>query len=122
MDFKLAFLNGELEEEVYIEKPKGFPLSKDKDMVCKLKKPLYGLKQLLGTWYARLDSYLAKLGFAKGMTDSNLYLKEIINGLLIIVIFVDDIIFGGNDEASDKFSKEIKNEFEMSMIGEMKFS
>ena len=39
---------------------------------------------------------------------------------MIIVIFVDDIIFGGNDEASDKFFEEIKNEFEMSMIGEMK--
>ena len=46
--------------------------------------------------------------------------KENENDLLIIVIFFDDIIFGGNDEASDKFSKEMKNEFEMSMIGEMK--
>ena len=45
MDVKSAFLNGELEEEVYIEKPEGFPLSKDEDMVWKLKKSLYGLKQ-----------------------------------------------------------------------------
>ena len=52
---------------------------------------------------------------------STLYLKEIENGLLIIVIFLDDTIFGGNDEASDKFYKEMKNEFDMSMIGEMKF-
>ena len=64
---------------------------------------------------------MAKLGFAKGMTDCNLYLKEIENGLLIIVIFVNDIIFEGNDEEIDKFSEEMKNEFEMSMIGEMKF-
>ena len=64
---------------------------------------------------------MEKLGFAKGMIDSNLYLKEIENGLLIIVIFVDDIIFGGNDEARDKFAKEMENGFEMSMIGEMKF-
>ena len=55
------------------------------------------------------------------MIDRNLYLKEIEKALLIIVIFFDDIIFGGNDEASDKFSEEMKNEFEMSMIGEMKF-
>ena len=50
-----------------------------------------------------------------------MYLKEVENGFLIIVIFVDDIIFGGNDEASDKFAEEMKNEFEIRMIGEMKF-
>ena len=64
--------------------------------------------------------YLSKLGFIKGTKNGNLYLRKIDDGLFIIVIFVDDIIFGGNDE-SDKFSKEMKNEFEMSMIGEMKF-
>ena len=48
-------------------------------------------------------------------------MKEKEDGLLIIIVFVDDIIFGGNDEASDKFLEDIKNEFEMSMIGEMKF-
>ena len=80
-------------------------------MVYRLKKVLYGLKKEPRTWYAWLDIYLAKLGFAKGITFSNLYLEEVENGLLIIVIFVDYIIFGGNDEASDKFSKETKNEF-----------
>ena len=64
---------------------------------------------------------MAKLGFAKGTKNSKLYLKEIENGLLIIVLFVDDIIFGGNDEASDKFVDKMKNEFEMIMIGEKKY-
>ena len=64
---------------------------------------------------------MTKLGFVKGTTNSKLYLREIENGLLIIVICIDDIIFGGNDEARDKFYKEMKNNFEMSMIGEMKF-
>ena len=54
---------------------------------------------------------MAKLGFAKGTIDSNLHLKEIDYGLLVIVIFFDDIIFEGNDEASDKFFKEMKNKF-----------
>ena len=121
MDVKSAFLNGELEEEVYIEKPKGFPLTKEKDMVCRLKKALYELKQALITWYARLDKNLAKLGFAKGTKYNNLYLKKIEYGLLIIIVFVDDIIFGGNDEVSNKFSEDMKNGFEMSMIGEIKF-
>ena len=121
MDVKSTFLNGELEEEVYIEQPKGFPLIEEKDMVYRLKKDLYRLKKAPRTQYARLDNYLAKLEFANGMIDTKLQLKEIENGLFIIIVFVDDIIFGGNDEASDKFSKDMKNEFETSMIGEMKF-
>ena len=73
-------------------------------MLCTLKKHLYGLKQAPRTWYARLEKHLAKLGFAKGTTDSNLYLKVIGDILLIIIVFVDDIIFGRNDEANNKFS------------------
>ena len=76
-------------------------------MLCKLKKSLYGLKQAPRTQYARLDSYFKKLGFAKGTIDNNLYLKEVENGLLIIVIFFDDIIFGGNDEVTDNFVEEM---------------
>ena len=83
MDVKSAFLNGELEQEVYIEQPEGFPLLKEKDTICRLKKSLYGLKQAPRTWNARLDKYLAKLRFAKGTIDSNLYLKEIKNGFFL---------------------------------------
>lgn len=79
-------------------------------MVCRLKKSLYGFKKAPRKWCARLDKYLAKLGFSKGTTDSNLYLKEIEDGLLIIIAFVDDIFFGGNDEASNKFLEDMKDE------------
>ena len=58
MDIKSTFLNGELEEEVYIEKPEGFQLSKNTDYVCKLKKDLYGLKQAPRMWYSRLNKYI----------------------------------------------------------------
>ena len=58
MDVKSMFLNGELEEEVYIKKLEEFPLTKENDMVCRLKKSLYGLKQAPRTWYVRLDKYL----------------------------------------------------------------
>jgi hypothetical protein len=58
MDVKLAFLNGELEEEVYIGQQKGFQLSENTNYMCKLKKALYGLKQDPKAWYSILDKYL----------------------------------------------------------------
>ena len=80
---------------------------------------MYVLKQEPRTWYARLDKNLSKLEYSKGMAYSDLYWKEIDDGLMILVIFFDDIIFRGCDNESDKFTKEKKNEFDMSMIEEM---
>jgi hypothetical protein len=73
MDVKSAFLNGNLEEEVYIEQPEEFQLTNKGDYVCKLKKELYGLKQAPRAWYERLVSYLQKQGLKRGSTDNNLY-------------------------------------------------
>eukprot|EP00253_Pinus_taeda_P009890 PITA_09890 len=99
MDVKYAFLNGDLEEEVYIEQPDGFILGNDQKLVCKLKKALYGLKQAPRACYYRLDKYLHQQGFSKGSADSNLYIKIDNDKLLILVVYVDDIIFGSNEEA-----------------------
>ena len=66
MDVKYAFLNGELEEEVYVEQPEGFLLLWNENYVCKLKKALYGLKQALRAWFSRLDSYLKQQGYIRG--------------------------------------------------------
>jgi hypothetical protein len=75
MDVKSIFLNGTLEEEVYVEKPEGSILSKNKDYVCKLKKALYGLKQAPRAWFSRIDQYLQKQGYKRGITNNNLYIK-----------------------------------------------
>jgi hypothetical protein len=63
MDVKRAFLNGVIEEEVYIEQPQGFEVEDKKSHVCKLKKALYGLKQAPRAWYGRIDNFLTSLGF-----------------------------------------------------------
>ena len=65
MDVKSAFLNGDLEEEVYMEQPEGFSLTGKEDYVCRPKKALYGLKQAPHAWYSRLDKYLRKQGFKR---------------------------------------------------------
>jgi hypothetical protein len=72
MDVKTAFLNGVIEEEVYIEQPQGFEVEDRKSHVCRLKKDLYGLKQAPRAWYGHIDSFLTRLGFTKSKADSSL--------------------------------------------------
>ena len=86
MDVKSAFLNGELEEEVYIKKLEGFQLSENEDYVCRLKRALYGLKQAPRAWYSRLDRYLLQQNFKRGSADSNLYIKQDNDNILIIEV------------------------------------
>jgi len=71
MDVKYAFLNGDLEEEVYIEQLDGFILGNDPKLVCRLRKALYGLKQAPRACHYCLDKYLHQQGFSKGLVDSN---------------------------------------------------
>jgi len=99
MDVKSAFCNGDLEEEVYIEQLEGFILGNDAKLVCGLKKALYGLKKAPRPWHYHLDKYLHQQGFTKGSTNSNLYTKIENDKLLIITVYVDDIIFGSNEES-----------------------
>jgi hypothetical protein len=88
--------------------------------VCKLKKALYGLKQDPRPWYSRLDKYLHKAGFRKGSEDNILYIKVTEDNILLIKVYVDDIIFGSTDDRlSHKFAKDMQNEFEMSLLGEL---
>ena len=98
MDVKSAFINGNLEEEVYIEQPEGFQLTDKGNYVCKLKKSLHGLKQAPRAWYARIDSYLKVQGFKRGLVDNNIYYKIIGESMTIVEAYVDDIIFGSDDE------------------------
>ena len=122
MDVKSAILNGDLEEEVYMEQPDGFQVQEAEQYVYRLKKALYGLKLAPRACYSRLDNYLRQQGYKKGNNDSNLYFKEENDSLIIVEIYVDDIIFGSDDDQiSKQFAEYMKNEFEMSMLGEMKF-
>ena len=65
MDVKIAFLNGYLEEEVYIDQPKGFSTESESQMVCKLKKSIYGLKQACRQWYIKFNTIIISFGFKK---------------------------------------------------------
>jgi hypothetical protein len=93
MDVKTSFLNGVIEEEVYIEQPQGFEVEDRKSHVCRLKKALYGLKQAPRAWYGHIDSLLMRFGFTKSKADSNLYFKMMENEPVILLLYVDDLFF-----------------------------
>jgi hypothetical protein len=112
MDVKSAFLNGDLEEEVDMEQPGGFSLKDNLDYVCKLKKALYGLKQAPRAWYYRLENFLQDKGYKKVIVDNNLYIKSEGDNLLVVLVYVDDIIFGCTNESSVQwFSNSMQIDF-----------
>ena len=94
MDVKCAFLDGYLNEEVFIEQPKGFEDPHFPDHVLRLKKALYGLKQALRAWYDRLTNYLLNRGFKRGYAGRTLFVKSDEAYLLVAQVYVDDIVFG----------------------------
>jgi hypothetical protein len=105
-----------------MEKLKGFSLKNNPDYVCKLKKALYGLEQAPQAWYHRLDKFLQDKGFKKGTFDCNLYIKSEGDDLLVVLVYVDDIIFGcTNDPSVQWFANSMQTDFEMSMIRELPY-
>ncbi|KAL8116381.1 hypothetical protein AgCh_022764 [Apium graveolens] len=122
MDVKSAFLNGELEEEVYVEQPPGFVDSKHPDYVYRLDKALYGLKQAPRAWYETLAQFLLESGFNRGTIDKTLFYLNHGKDLLLVQIYVDDIIFGStNDRLCKKFAKLMQSRYQMSMMGELSY-
>jgi hypothetical protein len=120
MDVKSAFLNGVIEEEVYVKQPPGFESEKYPHKVYRLKRALYGLKQAPRAWYGRLRGFLLSRGFLMGTVNKTLFLLKHGNDLLVVQIYVDDIVFGGSSHnLVAKSADEMSREFEMSMMGEL---
>ncbi|KIF02948.1 hypothetical protein PL81_27075, partial [Streptomyces sp. RSD-27] len=122
MDVKSAFLNGVIEEEVYVKQPPGFESELYPHRVYRLKRALYGLKQASRSWYGRLRGFLLSRGFVMGTVDRTLFLLKHGNDLLIVQIYVDDIVFGGSSNSLvARFADDMSREFEMSMMGELQY-
>ncbi|GJR60857.1 retrovirus-related pol polyprotein from transposon TNT 1-94 [Tanacetum coccineum] len=122
MNVKMAFLNGELKEEVYVYQPEGFVDQEYPLHVYKLKKALYGLKQAPRVWYDMLSSFLISQHFSKAAVDPTLFTRKAGNDLLLVQIYVDDIIFAStNIDLCNEFANEMNTKFKMSMMGQMSF-
>ncbi|KAK2442749.1 putative mitochondrial protein [Trifolium repens] len=121
LDVKSAFLHGELNETVFVDQPQGYVKKGSETKVYRLKKALYGLKQAPRAWYSRIESYFQREGFIKCPSEHTLFVKtDDGDSLLIVSLYVDDLIFTGNNEAMfSKFKDSMKNEFDMSDLGRM---
>nr|GEV15157.1 retrovirus-related Pol polyprotein from transposon TNT 1-94 [Tanacetum cinerariifolium] len=122
MDVKTAFLNGNLQEEVYVSQPEGFEDPDHPTHIYRLKKALYGLKQAPKAWYDILSKFLMANKFSKGAVDPTLFTQKSGKHILFVQIYMDDIIFASTDPtACNIFYKEISSKFQMSMMGQMSF-
>lgn len=121
MDVHNAFLHGDLDTEVYMKVPPGFGVSKP-NMVCRLRKSLYGLRQAPRCWFAKLAASLKKYGFLQSYSDYSLFTLHKADVQINVLVYVDDLIISGNDSAAlVSFKSYLGNCFHMKDLGVLKY-
>jgi hypothetical protein len=123
MDVKNAFLQGDLEEQVYmVVQPPGFHSGMNTSAVCRLKKSLYRLKQAPRAWNAKVTQQLCKMGFATSKADSSLFIWKTRLGPVSILLYVDDLVITGADlEEINRISRQLAALFRMKDLGDLHY-
>ncbi|KAL6333744.1 hypothetical protein AAG906_028930 [Vitis piasezkii] len=118
MDVKTTFLNGELDEEIYMDQPEGFIAPGQERKVCKLVKSLYGLKQAPKQWHEKFDNAMISNGFKINECDKCVYVKNTQKGYVIVCLYVDDMLIIGSDTNMIKMTKQmLSSRFDMKDLG-----
>ncbi|GJS34883.1 retrovirus-related pol polyprotein from transposon TNT 1-94 [Tanacetum coccineum] len=119
LDVKFAFLHGNLEEEIYMLQPEGFNQKGKENLVCRLNKSLYGLKQASRCWYKRFDSFIRNLEYNRLHADPCAYFNRFGNDdFIILLLYVDDMLVAGpNKDRINKLKAQLAREFEMKDLG-----
>jgi hypothetical protein len=122
LDVKNAFLNGDLEEEVYMDIPPGFE-DRFGSNVCKLNKSLYGLKQSPRAWFEKFTQSMKKQGYIQGQADHTLFTKFSQDGkIAVLIVYVDDIVLTGNDtDEMGRVKEKLAIDFEIKDLGSMRY-
>lgn len=119
MDVRTAFLNGELNEDVYMIQPEGFKEDVSKHLVCKLKRSIYGLKQASRQWYLKFDDVISSFGFVENKVDRCIYLKVSGSKYIFLILYVDDILLASNCLGLLHDTKQLlSRHFDMKDLGE----
>ena len=118
LDVLTAFLNGILQEDVYMHQPHGFVKPGKEHLVCKLHKALYGLKQSPRAWYARLHTALLAWGLIQSLSDPNLYFAHIGSHTVALLVYVDDILLTGSDSRLiSQLKTHLQHQFKTNDLG-----
>jgi hypothetical protein len=118
LDVKNAFLHGNITEDIYMEQPPGMADSQHPEYVCKLQKALYGLKQAPRAWFDRFNTFLLEYGFICSLADPSLFIFHSEHGLLVLLLYVDDMLLTGSTEALvSNFIQLLSGEFTMKDLG-----
>ena len=121
MDVKNAFLHGDLQEEIYMKLPSGMTTSSPHD-VCKHRRSLYGLKQVPRAWFEKFRSTLLSFNFTQRQYDSSLLLHTSTSGIVILLVYVDDIIITGIDcDLITKLQQLLHATFHMKDLGQLTY-
>lgn len=122
MDVSSAFLNGELEEEIYVTQPDGFIVPGKENMVCKLHKSLYGLKQSPRCWNSSLNSFLKNHNFVQSSSDSCIYTSTDNNNLCIVAVYVDDILIASKSiDCINNVKSVFCDQYQMKDLGKLNY-
>ena len=122
MDVKNAFLQGELEEEVYMTPPPGLEETVTQGKVLRLRKAIYGLKQSPRAWYHKLSMTLRDRGFRRSEADHTLFTLSSQSGIIVVLVYVDDIIISGSDKEGIQSTKAyLKSVFDIKDLGLLKY-
>ncbi|KAL4366702.1 hypothetical protein GQ457_05G014270 [Hibiscus cannabinus] len=122
MDVKTAFLNGDLEEEVYMKQPEVFSSSDGENLVCKLKKSIYGLKQASRRWYLKFHEVISSFGFVENIMDQCIYQKVSGSKICFLILYVDDILLATNDRGMLHEVKQfLSKNFDMKDMGDASY-
>jgi hypothetical protein len=121
LDVKTAFLNGELEEDIYMVQPPGY-VEGGPRTVCHLRKSLYGLRQAPRAWYAKLKMELEKLGFKESVADAGLFILDKGDHKVFLMVYVDDMLIASRELSSVVAVKELLGSvFDVHDLGEANF-
>lgn len=122
MDVKCAFLNGDIEEDIYMEQPEGFEVKGKEDWVCKLQKSLYGLKQAGRAWYEKIDGTMLSMSFKKSDADVCVYVYQSGDIRVYVALYVDDLLIFANNMAKLKAVKDhLSAQYQMKDMGEAQY-
>ncbi|KAJ9538691.1 hypothetical protein OSB04_031424 [Centaurea solstitialis] len=122
LDVNNAFLHGDLDEEVYMKIPQGLSIKGASDLVCKLHKSIYGLKQSSRQWYAKFSNFLMNIGFIQSKADYSLFYKGSGSTYVAVLVYVDDIILAGpSQNLIDEVKIQLSNTFKLKDLGDLKY-